>query len=318
MEQRHVGRSGLAVSRLGLGTMAWGRDIDADLARELLTAFVDAGGTLVDTAAGYGEGDSERVIGALLRGSIRRESIALVTKAGLAGRAADRRIDTSRRALLDALEGSLSRLRTDHVDVWLVQAWSPTTPLDETLSALDYAVASGRARYAGVGDYAGWQVGRAAAWQEAVPGRTPLVAAAGEYSLVQRALEREVVPASLDLGLGVLAWSPLGRGVLTGKYRHGTPADSRAATPTYEAFVSRYLDNRSRRIVDAVVTAADGLSVSPVAVALAWVRDRPGVTAPIVGVRTTAQLSAALATENVTLPAEIATALDDASTLRPG
>jgi aryl-alcohol dehydrogenase-like predicted oxidoreductase len=140
-----------------------------------------------------------------------------------------------------------------------------------------------------------------------------LVALGAEYSLVNRSADRELLPACVDLGLGLLAWSPLGRGVLTGKYRHGTPSDSRAASPQYEAFVSRYLDNRSRRIVDAVATAADGLGVSPVAIALAWVRDRSGVAAPIVGVRSASQLAAALASEDVNVPDEIRAALDDVS-----
>jgi aryl-alcohol dehydrogenase-like predicted oxidoreductase len=314
MEQRHVGRSGLAVSRLGLGTMGWGREVDVDEAKAMLAAFVEAGGTLVDTAAGYGRGASERTIGGLLAaGVVARDGLVLTTKAGLEGRDGERRVDTSRRALLASLEGSLDRLRTDHVDLWLVHGWSPAVPLDETLSALDFAVGSGRARYAGVGDFTGWQVAKAATWQAAMPGRSQIVAAAAEYSLVNRAADRELHPACADLGLGLLAWSPLGRGVLTGKYRHGVPADSRAASPHYESFVARYLDNGSRRIVDAVATAADGLGVTPADIALAWVRDRPGVAAPIVGVRTAAQLTAVLASERVNIPDEIRRALDDVS-----
>jgi len=314
MEQRHLGRSGLLVSRLGLGTLGWGREVDADEAKTILAAFVDAGGSLVDTAAGYGDGDSERTIGALLaEGLVARDEVVLATKAGVARRGTERQVDASRRTLLATLDASLDRLRTDHLDLWLIHRWSPLTPLDETLSALDYAVGSGRVRYAGVADFTGWQCARAATWQAAVPGRTALVALGAEYSLVNRSADRELLPACVDLGLGLLPWSPLGRGVLTGKYRHGTPSDSRAASPQYEAFVSHYLDNRSRRIVDAVATAADGLGVSPVGVALAWVRDRPAVAAPIVGVRTASQLAAALASEDVTVPDEIRAALDDVS-----
>jgi aryl-alcohol dehydrogenase-like predicted oxidoreductase len=314
MEQRHVGRSGLLTSRLGLGTMGWGREVDTDDAKAMLAAFADAGGTLVDTAAGYADGVSERVVGALLSaGVVARDEVVIVTKAGLGRRTAERHVDISRRALLAILEGSLDRLRTDHVDLWLVHAWSPDVPLDETLSALDFAVGSGRARYAGVGDFAGWQVAKAATWQAAVPGRTPMVAAAVEYSLVNRLADRELRPACADSGLGLLALAPLGRGVLTGKYRHGLPADSRGASPHYESYVARYLDNRSRRVVDAVATAADGLGVTPAHVALAWARDRPGVAAAIVGTRNTVQLTAALASERVTIPAEIRRALDDVS-----
>jgi aryl-alcohol dehydrogenase-like predicted oxidoreductase len=174
-------------------------------------------------------------------------------------------------------------------------------------------VSSGKVRYAGVSNYGGWQMGACAAWQRAVPGRAPLVSNQVEYSLLQRDIEREVVPGAAALGIGLLPWSPLGRGVLTGKYRNGPPADSRGASEQYGGFIEPYLDERSSSIVDAVLTAADGLGVSPVAVALAWVRDRPGVVAPIVGARTSAQLQASLAAEDVELPETIRAALDDVS-----
>jgi len=313
MELRSLGRSGLKVSRLGLGTMTWGRDTDEHEAADQMSAFLDAGGTLVDTAAGYGDGESERVIGGLLASKVDREEVVLATKAGVARRTGVRVVDTSRRALLDALDGSLQRLGTDHVDLWQVHAWSHDTPLDETLGAVDAAVSSGRTRYAGISNYTGWQTGRAVTWQAAWPGRAPIVSTQMEYSLLQRGIEREVLPAAVELGLGVLPWSPLGAGVLTGKYRSGTPADSRAASPHFARFIERFLDERSRRIVDAVATAADGLDVAPLAVALAWVRDAPGVTAPIVGARTAAQLRASLDAERLDLPAEIRGALDEVS-----
>jgi aryl-alcohol dehydrogenase-like predicted oxidoreductase len=170
----------------------------------------------------------------------------------------------------------------------------------------------------GVSNFSGWQTARAATWQQAVPGRTPVVATQVEYSLLERGVEREVLPACETLGLGVLAWSPLGRGVLTGKYRHGRPADSRAASPHFGPFVDSYLDSRSSSIVEAVATAASGLGVSPLEVALAWVRDRPGVVAPVLGARTVGQLLGALKVEEMTLPAEIETALDDVSAISIG
>lgn len=319
MEQRRLGRSGLRVSRLGLGTMTWGRDTDEHEAAEQLSSFLEAGGTLVDTAAGYGDGESERVIGGLLAAKVDREEVVLATKAGVSRRTGERVVDTSRRALLDALDGSLRRLGTDHVDLWQVHSWSDQTPVEETLGALDHAVASGRARYAGVSNFSGWQTGHAAAMQgvlgmqASLPGRAPLVSTQMEYSLLQRGIEREVLPAARSLGLGVLPWSPLGAGVLTGKYRSGTPADSRAASPGLARSVERFLDERSRGIVDAVATAAEGLDATPLEVALAWVRDAPGVTAPIVGARTAAQLRASLDAERLTLPPEIRAALDEVS-----
>jgi len=293
--------------------MTWGRDTDVHEARDQLEAFAELGGTLVDTAASYGDGQSERVLGELLESVVPRAEIVVATKAGMSRMSGRRVVDVSRRALLDQLDASLDRLDTDYVDLWQVQTWSDDVPPDETLAALDYAVTSGRARYVGVSNYGGWQTGWSAAHQASVPSRVPLVSTQVEYSLVQRGIEREVLPAAAGLGLGVLAWSPLGRGVLTGKYRTGTPADSRAASPHLAGFVEAYLDPRSRQVVEAVSTAAEGLGVQPLEVALAWVRDRPGVTAPVVGARTAAQLRGVLAVEELTLPAEIRSALDEIS-----
>ncbi len=313
MEQRTVGRSGLRVSRLGLGTMTWGRDTDEDDAAAQLTAFRDAGGTLVDTAASYADGESEAMLGRLLRDVVPRDELVVATKAGVSRTTGELVVEASRRALLDGLDTSLGRLGVPHVDLWQVHAWDEGTPLEETLSALDAALDSGRTRYVGISNYTGWQTARAATWQSAWAGRARLVSTQVEYSLLERGIEQEVLPAALDAGLGLLPWSPLGRGVLTGKYRRGTPADSRAASPAYERFVGRYLDERSAGIVEAVATAAEGLGTSPLAVALAWVRDRPGVSAPIVGARTVGQLVGSLQAAALELPPSICHALDDVS-----
>ncbi|WP_088319006.1 aldo/keto reductase [Kineosporia sp. R_H_3] len=317
MEQRAVGRSGLLVSRLGLGTLTWGRDTDEHEAADQLREFTDAGGTLVDTAASYGDGASETVLGSLLGTLVPREDVIVCTKAGVVRRHGVQEVDTSRRTMLAALDGSLRRLRTDHVDLWLAQAWHEDVPLEETMSALEHALRTGRARYVGFANYCGWQTARAATLLEAAGagglGGAGAVAAEVEFSLVQRGVEREVLPAAEALGLGVLAWSPLGRGVLTGKYRTGTPADSRAASPHLSGFVGVYLDGASRRVVDAVATAADGLGCSATEVALAWVRDTPGVASALVGARTASQLRASLASEAVELPPEIRLALAEVS-----
>src|SRR6476659_2080408 len=252
MQQRFLGATGLSVSRLGLGTMTWGRDTDEHEAREQLAAFVGAGGTLVDTAAGYTDGDSERLIGSLIGNVCERDDLVLATKAGIGRRKGERYTNASRGHLVSSLDASLRRLGVDHVDLWQVHTWVDDAPLEETLSALDTAVATGRASYVGVSNYAGWQTAQAATWQRAVPGRVPLASTQMEYSLLNRTIEDEVLPAAQALGLGVLPWSPLGRGVLTGKYRNGTPADSRAASPHFSTFVGRYLDDFSKRVVEAV------------------------------------------------------------------
>ncbi|MET9483034.1 MULTISPECIES: aldo/keto reductase [unclassified Streptomyces] len=312
MEQRHLGRTGLRVSRIGLGTLTWGRDTDEHDAADQLKAFWEAGGTLVDTADVYGGGEAEYLLGQLVERLVPRRDLIISTKAGSVPDP-DRRFDGSRGHLLAALDASLARLGTDYVDLWQIHAFDAATPLEETLHALDIAVSSGRVRYAGVSNFCGWQLAKAATWQLASPGiRTRLAGTQMEYSLLQRGVEREVLPAAIDLGIGLLPSSPLGRGVLTGKYRHGTPADSRAASDM-APFVEPYLDEAASRIVDAVATAAEGLAATPLEVALAWVRDRPGVVAPIVGARNAQQLTAALSVESLSLPDEICQALDDVS-----
>ena len=313
MQQRTLGSTGLKVSRLGLGTLTWGRDTDEHEARDQLIAFTEAGGTLLDTAAGYGDGASEELIGRLLGDIVPREDVVLATKAGISRRRGERETNVSRGHLITTLDQSLRRLGVDHIDLWQVHTWVEGTPLEETLSALDYAVSTGRVSYVGVSNYSGWQTAQAATWQRAVPGRAPLASTQVEYSLLNRSIEHEVIEAARALGLGVLPWSPLGRGVLTGKYRHGTPADSRAASPHFATFVGNYLGESSKRVVEAVIRAGEGLDWTPLEVALVWVRDRPGVTAPIVGARTAAQLGAALGIDELTLPVEIVEALDDVS-----
>jgi aryl-alcohol dehydrogenase-like predicted oxidoreductase len=313
MRRRYLGRTGLQVSRLGLGTLTWGSDTDEADAKAQLTAFVEAGGTLLDTAAGYGSGASESLIGDLLRTVVDRSDVVLATKGGINRPRGERVVDVSRGALLRDLDASLRRLGVDYVDLWQVHTWSDEVPVEETLTALDAAVTSGRTRYVGVSNYAGWQTAKAATLQAAVAGRAPIASTQMEYSLVQRGVEREVVPAAEALGIGLLPWSPLGRGVLTGKYRTGIPSDSRAASTRFERYVHAHLNPHATQIVEAVCRAAEGLDLSPLQVALTWVRDQPGVAAPIVGARTADQLQESLAAEDVSLPDEIVDALDDVS-----
>lgn len=320
MEQRAVGRSGLTVSHLALGTMTWTGEAaatDPDEAAALLIAFRDAGGTFVDTAASYGEGVAEQILGRLVGDVIPREELVIGTKAGIVRRGGERWVDASRGALLRALDRSLLRLGVDDVDLWQVHSPDSAVPMEETLSALDHAVNSGKARYVGVSNFNGWRTGRAAAWQLAVPGRARLISNQVRYSLLDRGVEREAVPAAAALGLGLLPYSPLGGGVLTGKYRAGVPSDSRLATlGRLTAGLDRpdALDRpETLGVVQAVATAADGLGTSPTAVALAWIRDQPGVVAPILGARTVGQLTDALTSEQLVLPPEIRAALADVS-----
>ena len=313
MELRQLGRSGVRVSRLGLGTMTWGRDTDEHEAAEQLRFYLDAGGNFIDTAAVYGNGDAERVLGGFLGVMVPRDQIIIATKAGISFKSGERVVDNSRTSLIADLDRSLSHLRTDYVDLWQFHTWDEKTPLEEVLSALDYAVSTGRARHVGISNFAGWQLARAVTLQNPIFGKAPIISTQNEYSLLNRRIEREILPASRDLEVGVLAWSPLGRGVLTGKYRSGLPSDSRGASPHFSSFIEPYLDERSRKIVEAVMVASDGLGLSPLEVSLAWVRDCPGVTSAIIGARTGAQLRGALSAESVTLPVPVREALDEIS-----
>jgi aryl-alcohol dehydrogenase-like predicted oxidoreductase len=290
--------------------MTWGRDTDEHEAADQARAFLDAGGNFFDTAAVYGAGDSEKVIGGLVGSLFKRDEVVIATKGGIVFIDGVRTVNTSRGALLSELDASLKRLGTDYVDLWQVHTWDENTPLDDTLAALETAYQSGRARYVGISNYSGWQTARAVTKQEL---RASIATTQNEYSLLNRDVENEVLPCAAELNVGFLAWSPLARGVLTGKYRNGVPSDSRGASPHFAGFVEPYLNERSQRIVEAVQVAADGLGYSPLEVALAWVRDAAGVTSSIVGARTGAQLRGILRSEEISLPAVVRQALDEVS-----
>ncbi len=313
MEMRRAGTSGLKLSRLGLGTMTWGRDTDEHEAADQCRAFIDAGGNFIDTANTYGDGDSERVIGGLVGTLVNRDDVVIATKAGLSFPDGVRFIDASRHTLIAELDKSLARLGTDFVDIWQVHAWDALSPLDETLSALDYAYTTGRARYVGVSNFSGWQLARAATKQSSNSMKAPITTIQSEYSLLNRDAEVELLDCAQVCGVGFLAWAPLARGVLTGKYRNGVPSDSRGAAPHFAKHIEPYLDSRSARTVDAVAVAASGLGYSPLEVALAWVRDAPGVTSAIIGARTGAQLRGVLKSEEISLPDILRSALNDVS-----
>jgi aryl-alcohol dehydrogenase-like predicted oxidoreductase len=280
-----------------------------------MRAFLDAGGNFIDTAAVYGDGDSERVIGGLAGSLFKREEIVLATKAGITFPDGIRTVNNSRAALMAELDNSLARLGTDYVDLWQIHTWDSENPISDALSALDWAYNSGRARYVGISNFSGWQTAHCVTRQSNQGGKAPITSIQSEYSLLNREVEREIIPAAQALGFGFLPWSPLGRGVLTGKYRNGLPSDSRGASPHFAGFVEPYLDARSSRIVEAVCVAADGLGFSPLEVSLAWVRDAPGVTSAIVGARTGAQLRGILTSEQISLPEVVREALSEVSAI---
>lgn len=312
MQQTILGRTGLSVSQLGLGTMTWSRDTDEHEARDQLGTFLEAGGNLIDTSASYADGGSELLLGALLSEGIRRENVVVVSKAGTRRTVEGAVPDTSRRNLLATLDNSLRRLDTDHLDLWLVQRPDRNTPVGEIAATLDYAVRSGKVRYVGVTNYPAWLMTQLNSLLGGGVLGAGLAATEMEYHLLERGIEREVAPAARAQGIGLISWSALGRGVLTGKYLKAIPADSRAASTHLAGFVSPYLGAPFQPVVSALHTAAQGLEVSALAVALAWQRQAIA-DAYLVGARTAAQLEQVLAANEQEVPDQILDALSEVS-----
>lgn len=303
VKQRLVGVSGLRVSEIGLGTARWGQSTTREDATELLGIFLKSGGTLVDSSPAYGAGAAQALLAEVLRTTgIPREEILLSSSAGVDPHSpVGRRVDCSRRSLIAQLDSTLRALDTDHLDLWSVGYWDEKTPPAEVADTLDWAVRTGRARYAGVRDYGGWQL---AVTQSLAGGR--IVATQHEYSLLVRGIEEELLPAATHLGVGVIAAASLARGVLAGRYRTDVPRSARAE-------VHALLGTKSDTVVDAVATAAHGLGLPPAVVALAWARDRVGVASTVVGASTPAQLTELLNAADTHLPRAITKALDDVS-----
>lgn len=320
MRYRLLGKSGCAVSELCLGTMTFGAETDEAGSHEQLDLFVEAGGTLVDTADVYSAGVSEEIVGRWLadRPADVTESVVLATKGRFATDSRPNGNGLSARHLTRALDASLGRLGVDTVDLYQVHAFDPHTPVEETLRTLDGFVQAGKIRYYGLSNFTGWQLTKAVLTARALGLREP-VTLQPQYSLIVREIEWEVVPAALDAGMGLLPWSPLGGGWLSGKYTR----DQRPTGETrlgedpgrgMEAYDRRGSD-RTWRIIDAVERVAADRGISMAEVALAWVNNRPAVVSTILGARTTEQLAANLKAADLELTAEEQASLDEASDL---
>jgi aryl-alcohol dehydrogenase-like predicted oxidoreductase len=320
MEYRTLGRSGCAVSALCLGTMTFGNESDEKVSHAQLDMFAEAGGTFVDTADVYSAGESERIIGRWLASSPAgvTEPIVLATKGRFPMAADPNGAGLSARHLTRALDASLTRLGVDAIDLYQAHAWDPVTPLEETLRTMDGFVRAGKIRYYGFSNFTGWQLTKAVLLARAL-GLTAPVSLQPQYSLLVREIEYEIVPAAQDAGLGLLPWSPLGGGWLTGKYQRDqrpTGATRLGDNPErgMEAW-DRRGTARTWDVIDAVQRVAEARGVSMAEVALAWVTDRPGVTSTILGARTTDQLAANLRAAGLHLTAEETSELDRASDL---
>jgi aryl-alcohol dehydrogenase-like predicted oxidoreductase len=322
MEYRTLGRSGCAVSSLCLGSMTFGTETDEPGAHRQLDRFVEAGGTLVDTADVYTGGVSEEIIGRWLasRPAAVTEPVVLATKGRFGPDDSPNGSGNSARHLTRALEASLRRLRVEAVDLYQLHAFDPLTPLEETLRTLDGFVRAGKVRYYGLSNFTGWQLTKAVHLARALNVAEP-VTLQPQYSLLVREIEWEIVPAAADAGLGLLPWSPLGGGWLSGKYQR----DQRPSGATrlgedpdrgMEAYGRRGTP-RAWEVIDAVQKVASDRGVSMAEIALAWVTDRPGVTSTILGARTVEQLESNLRAAGLRLTAAENAALNAASDPRP-
>lgn len=311
MQQRFLGSTGLAVSTIGLGTLTWGRDTPLAEARAIWAAFAETGGNLLDTSPTYGEGQAEATIGKLLSSDFDRSETILVSKGGFFSRGGRLRAANNRNAILNSLDSSLRVLGTDYLDILLLSRPDQYTPLEESLAAAEVAVRSGRVRYLGVANFSVWDT--AAAWYLSQQLGIPLATVSGEYSLLNRQAESQLLPALEANGIGFIAWSGLARGVLTGKYRHGTPPDSRGASSTLAGFVAPYLNSEGAAIVEGLLTAAKGLDYAPWDVALQWALAQSAVSSVLVGPRTELQAQQILSGVDLTVPVQILDALDQIS-----
>jgi aryl-alcohol dehydrogenase-like predicted oxidoreductase len=323
MELRTLGRSGCAVSTLALGTMTFGAESDEATSHAQLDAYFAAGGNLIDTADVYAGGASEEIVGRWLakQPAEIRDEVVLATKGRFATGAGPNDLGLSRRHLRRALEASLRRLGVDHVDLYQVHAFDPHTPLEETLRFLDDAVRAGLIAYPGLSNYTGWQVQKVVDAAERLGLAVP-VTLQPQYNLLVREIEWEIVPACASTGLGLLPWSPLGGGWLTGKYKR----DERPSGPTrlgdnpergVEAYDRRSPQQRTWDVIAAVEAVADERGVSMAQVALAWLVDRPLVSSVILGARTLEQLQDNLGAAGLHLDAEQTARLDAASDPAP-
>jgi aryl-alcohol dehydrogenase-like predicted oxidoreductase len=318
VDYRTLGASGCAVSSFCLGTMTFGSETDEPGAHRQLDRFVEAGGTFVDTADVYSNGVSEQFIGHWLadRPAALTEPVVLATKGRFGPDGSANGVGLSARHLIRALDASLRRLGVDAVDLYQLHAFDPLTPLEETLRTLDGFIRAGKVRYWGLSNFTGWQLTKAVHLARALNVAAP-VTLQPQYSLIVREIEWEIVPAAVDAGLGLLPWSPLGGGWLSGKYQRGqrpSGATRLGEDPGrgMEAYDRRGTP-RTWQVIDAVQKVAEDRGVTMAEVALAWVAGRPAVTSTILGARTDAQLDANLRAAGLRLTAEELTVLDAAS-----
>jgi aryl-alcohol dehydrogenase-like predicted oxidoreductase len=317
MDYRQMGKTGLRVSELCLGAMTFGRETTEEDSFKILDRFVDAGGNFIDTADVYSDGKSEEILGRWLKAK-NRDDIVIATKVRFSTGPGPNDIGLSRKHIMDGVETSLRRLRTDYIDIYQIHKWDWATPIEETLNTLNSLVQAGKVRYLGASNVAGYQlqkaidIGRSHGW-ESFTCLQPL------YNLLDRSIEWELLPVCREEGVGVIPWSPLRGGWLSGKYRRGMsgpPVETRVEAAEkygWSESWSAYAKERTWDVIDALLTVATETGKTPAQVALNWVLNRPGITSPIIGVRTMEHLEDNLGGAGWALSAEQMTRLDKVS-----
>lgn len=317
MNYRYLGRTGLKVSELCLGAVTFGREASEEESRRMMDRFSEAGGNFIDTANVYTRGVSEEIVGRWLKAR-RREDFVIATKVRFPMGKGPNDAGLSRKHILAEVEASLRRLGTDYIDLYQVHCWDPATPLEETLSTLDDLVRRGLVRYIGASNFSGWQLQKALDISRA-NGWEPFVSLQPQYNLLCRSTEWELIPVCLNEGLGVIPWSPLRGGWLSGKYRRGMtapPPNTRVEEAERQGWGerwSRYNNEYTWRVIDALFEVAREVGKTPAQVAINWLLQKPGVTAPIIGARNLQQLEDNLGAAGWSLDRALVEKLDQAS-----
>ena len=320
MKYRHLGRSGLLVSRICLGTMTFGQKewgCDQQTASAIVDRFVEAGGNFIDTADVYSAGESEKMLGVALK-SHDRDELVIATKCWFPQSKAPTARGLSRKHIVESCEKSLRRLGIDHIDLYQFHGPDPATPIEESLRAMDDLIRAGKVRYIGCSNFYGWQIARANG-VAALKGYEPLVSAQHLYNLVRRDIEREILPACEADGLGMICWSPLAAGMLSGKYRGADKPDEKTRIGLQAAItLPRYWFDDALKMIEVLVETANELGKTPSQVALSWLFGDHRVTAAIIGARNADQVAENLEAGDLDLPAECQHKLTDAMPLKLG
>lgn len=321
MEYRSLGRTGLRVSELCLGAMTFGRETEEDVSYQILDKFVDSGGNFIDTADVYSQGISETILGRWLKNQ-NRDSLVIATKVRFPMGEGPNDYGLGRKHILSGVEASLKRLGTDYIDLYQVHRWDPDTPLDETLSTLNELVKSGKVRYIGCSNFQGWHLQKAIDISKQ-NGWEPFTCLQPLYNLLDRVIEWELIPICQNEGLGIIPWSPLRGGWLSGKYKRGMQGPQEGSrvhtagklgwSETWEI----YANERTWSVIDQIFVVANETGKEPAQVALRWLLQSPGVTAPIIGVRTMSHLESNLGSTGWELNPDQMAKLNQVSLIRP-